>query len=226
IWGPMNFLVFEGLRRYPELNDVAGEFARKSLSLLLKEWRENSHVHENYNGTTGEGCDSKSSDPNYHWGALLSHIALEQLIDVEAFGRGGLRFGCGLKNAGKAENVQLAGHRYSVSLRTKLEVYEDGELLLETLKPTTIRNFLHTGKGIEFDVDAPTAVQLNVCGHADVRPAAGKFRAFIKGDRKGQYIAAFVLPKGMTHVEARREEDKKGRREEGKKEEEKRGKRE
>jgi len=45
-----------------------------------------------------------------------------------------------------------------------------------------------------------------------VRPEAGKFRAFIKGDRKGQYIAAFVLPKGTTHVEARREEDKKARR--------------
>jgi hypothetical protein len=34
-------------------------------------------VHENYNAIDGMGCDSKSSDKFYHWGALLAWIALK-----------------------------------------------------------------------------------------------------------------------------------------------------
>jgi hypothetical protein len=42
----------------------------------MKEWLQHGHVHENYNGDTGEGCDVKSSDKFYHWGGLLSFVAL------------------------------------------------------------------------------------------------------------------------------------------------------
>lgn len=75
IWGPMNFLVYLGLRNY-HLPGARRELAEKSVKLLLKEWLEKGHVHENYNGNTGEGCDSRSSDAFYHWGGLLGMIAL------------------------------------------------------------------------------------------------------------------------------------------------------
>ncbi|GHU79660.1 hypothetical protein FACS189462_5370 [Spirochaetia bacterium] len=42
----------------------------------MKEWTEKGHVHENFNGDTGEGCDVANSDKFYHWGGLLSYIAL------------------------------------------------------------------------------------------------------------------------------------------------------
>jgi hypothetical protein len=42
----------------------------------LKEWQDKGHVHENYNADTGEGCDVRSSDKFYHWGALLALVAL------------------------------------------------------------------------------------------------------------------------------------------------------
>ncbi|MBC8081257.1 MAG: hypothetical protein H7X86_13000, partial [Gorillibacterium sp.] len=75
IWAPMNFLVYLGLRNYP-FSEVRSEFAGKSVALLLKEWREHRHVHENYCADTGVGCDSMSSDKFYHWGALLALIGL------------------------------------------------------------------------------------------------------------------------------------------------------
>ena len=75
IWAPMNFLVYLGLRRY-KLAQPAADLAQKSQALILKEWRANGHVHENYNANTGEGCDSRSSDKFYHWGGLLGLIAL------------------------------------------------------------------------------------------------------------------------------------------------------
>jgi neutral trehalase len=78
IWGPMNFLVYLGLENYQD-DAVRKDFAQKSYDLFLKEWRENGHVHENYNSMTGTGDDVTSSDRFYHWGALLGYIEyLEQ----------------------------------------------------------------------------------------------------------------------------------------------------
>jgi hypothetical protein len=73
IWGPMNYLVYLGLRNY---DDPAArkEFAEKSYALFLKEWTEKRHVHENYNAVLGTGDDVTSSDRFYHWGALLGYV--------------------------------------------------------------------------------------------------------------------------------------------------------
>ncbi|WP_276352216.1 MGH1-like glycoside hydrolase domain-containing protein [Cohnella caldifontis] len=75
IWAPMNLLVYLGLRKQGE-TEAARLVAEKSAALILKEWREHGHVHENYNGGTGEGCDVPNSDRYYHWGGLLAFIAL------------------------------------------------------------------------------------------------------------------------------------------------------
>jgi len=78
IWGPMNYLVYLGLRNYDD-EKTRGEFAQKSYALFLKEWTEKGHVHENYNAVLGVGDDVESSDRFYHWGALLGYVEyLEQ----------------------------------------------------------------------------------------------------------------------------------------------------
>jgi glycogen debranching enzyme len=75
IWAPMNFLVYLSLLRY-DLPEARRDLAAKSQALLLKEWREHGHVHENYCGDTGQGCNRGNSDRFYHWGGLLGLIAL------------------------------------------------------------------------------------------------------------------------------------------------------
>jgi putative isomerase len=70
IWAPMNFLVYLGLRNY-DVAPARTALAEKSRALLLKEWHAHGHVHENYSGDTGEGCDKGNSDRFYHWGGLL-----------------------------------------------------------------------------------------------------------------------------------------------------------
>jgi hypothetical protein len=72
IWGPMNYLVYLGLRDYDKA--AARDLAAKSYQLFLKEWSANRHVHENYNANTGSGDDVTSSDRFYHWGALLGYV--------------------------------------------------------------------------------------------------------------------------------------------------------
>lgn len=78
IWAPMNFLVYLGLCKY-DLTQARKALVEKSEGLILKEWRERGHVHENYCADTGEGCDKGNSDAFYHWGGLLGLIGvLEQ----------------------------------------------------------------------------------------------------------------------------------------------------
>jgi putative isomerase len=84
IWGPMNYLVYLGLRNYDD-PEVSRQFAQKSYELFLQEWKKNGHVHENYNAMTGLGDDVRSSDRFYHWGALLGYIQyLQETQNVEA----------------------------------------------------------------------------------------------------------------------------------------------
>jgi putative isomerase len=73
IWGPMNYLVYLGLMKYEDA-ETRRAFAQKSYELFLKEWKENGHVHENYNAVLGTGDDVKNSDRFYHWGALLGYV--------------------------------------------------------------------------------------------------------------------------------------------------------
>ncbi|MGC2398726.1 MAG: trehalase family glycosidase [Acidobacteriaceae bacterium] len=81
IWGPMNYLVYLGLRNY-DFPGVTREFAQKSYQLFLQEWTKNGHVHENYNAITGTGDDVTSSDRFYHWGALLGYIEYLQQTET------------------------------------------------------------------------------------------------------------------------------------------------
>ena len=80
VWGPMNYLVYLGLRNYSQVS-ARKEFARKSMELFEKEWSAHGHVHENYNAITGNGDDVSNSDCFYQWGALLALIEFMELME-------------------------------------------------------------------------------------------------------------------------------------------------
>jgi neutral trehalase len=79
IWGPMNFLVYLGLRNYnlPEARQI---LADKSNLLMMENVKLNGYVFENYNAITGNISDPaeglRMGDNYYHWGALLGFIKL------------------------------------------------------------------------------------------------------------------------------------------------------
>jgi len=75
VWGPMNFLVYMGMRNYG-LEKARKDLVEKSKSLFLTQWLDNGYICENYNSATGECDDVRNCDLFYHWGALLGFIAL------------------------------------------------------------------------------------------------------------------------------------------------------
>jgi hypothetical protein len=67
IWGPMNFLVYWGMRNY-NLPEARKDLVERSMKLMMKNWSANRIVCENY---------SPSGEPGgfYHWGALLGFMS-------------------------------------------------------------------------------------------------------------------------------------------------------
>ncbi len=139
IWGPMNFLVSEGLRRY-RLDDIAHQFARRSLDLLLREWQEEGHVHENYNTDTGDGDDMPNSDPMYTWGALLGYVAVQELIDCEPWA--GWRFGSLNNEPAAVRGVRVGeGALDAASGPDGLRVWLNGAQIIATNQPAIITGY-------------------------------------------------------------------------------------
>ncbi len=79
IWAPTNFLAYAAMK-HAGLKKECADLAEKSEELILKEWREHGHVHENYSGDDGTGCGVGNSDKFYHWGGLLAYIAIDNEI--------------------------------------------------------------------------------------------------------------------------------------------------
>lgn len=71
IWGPMNFLVYLGLKNYDD--QAAKDLAENSYSLFMDAWTKHRYVFENINSEKGVSTpgDQLNCDPYYHWGALM-----------------------------------------------------------------------------------------------------------------------------------------------------------
>lgn len=85
VWPSSNFLAYAAIRNCGSLPDVQKDLADHSVALMMKEWKEHRHIHENYNADTGEGCDVKNSDKFYHWGALLGIIGMLEDGEIPGF---------------------------------------------------------------------------------------------------------------------------------------------
>ena len=123
IWGPMNYLVYAGLRAYG-MRTVATELAKKSRQLFMKEWKREQHIHENYNCITGDGDDRPNADAFYTWGALLAYLSVEEMFHIRLDGTPEYG-GAGLP-AGELCGFCFAGHRYRVRTGAHPGVWRDG----------------------------------------------------------------------------------------------------
>jgi len=109
VWAPVNYLVFQGLRRYAS-PDVIDEFAQKSVSLFMRNWTAKGVCGENYLSKDG----TQSSDSHYTWGALLCLVGLESIVHTEPDGR--IWLNGTLQAHLELNNVPLNGHRYRVEV--------------------------------------------------------------------------------------------------------------
>ena len=81
IWPPLNFVVYQGLRRYG-FDDQAAAVAGRSYEMFARPWREARHCAENYGSRDGAVTDQPDTDTFYGWGALMPAMAVAEVCDV------------------------------------------------------------------------------------------------------------------------------------------------
>ena len=125
VWGPVNYIVWDGIKRHAAPSHTA-EFADRSVKLFMSNWTRSGVCGENYLSTNG----AQSSDPHYTWGALLCLIGLESIVDVDDDGQVVLN-GTGMKTL-DLKNIPLLGKTYDVKAAPGSAILlRDGKVVLE-----------------------------------------------------------------------------------------------
>jgi hypothetical protein len=195
IWGPTNYLLYEGINRY-RFDDVALEYAQKNYDLYMDDWRGNQHDDEEYYAWGG-GTGNDSST-HYTWGALLCLIPLEQYIDVNPWE--GLRFGAIDPPAtGEFYRAVWEQHSYDVTVgpeRTALA--RDGIDRFQADAGVVVRNYKATESRVTFTLKAKRPVHV-----ATMELGAGKLSLKIDGKAAGNVRgrASFEVPAGEHNIE-------------------------
>lgn len=126
VWAPVNYLVFQGLKRCAPL-ELQQEFAKRCVDLFMRNWTAAGVCGENYLSSNG----AQSSDAHYTWGALLCLIGLESIVDIgsdgkiEAPARLGNIYLRNIPLSGKLYNVAVQNGRATLSLAKHLGHQED-----------------------------------------------------------------------------------------------------
>ena len=195
IWGPTNYLVYEGLSRYGE-DEVALTFAEKSYDLFMTDWHANQHTNEQYYAWGG----SAGGDKHYTWGALLLLIATEQYIDEEPWD--GFRFGSlNPPEPGSLSNINWNHHRYDIAIGPDhTAMTRDQEVRFEANAGVIVRKYTLDSRGLSFAIKAARPVTITT----RERPS-GTFSLTID-DQPGQTVpaehggASFTVPAGEHSV--------------------------
>jgi hypothetical protein len=136
VWAPTNSIVWQGIKKYASPAQIA-EFADRSVDLFMRNWLAKGVCSENYLSTDG----TANHDPHYTWGALLSLIGLESIVDIDDSGDVVLN---GAQNKTLTlTNIPLLGRTYSVKTAPGMaELVRNGKVVL-TAKGTIVRAALH-----------------------------------------------------------------------------------
>jgi hypothetical protein len=159
IWGPIAFLVVEGLRRYG-LSSTVDHIVDELLAIFRLEWEQHSHVHENYFSSPDEDIHpfEARSDFLLSWGNLLAYLAMQQLADA---GPGGWRF-AHPGRAAELSNLTLTEGRLSISAADRLLVTLDGAVLLDAPADTVVEDYHRSADTVRATVFGAGPVVLGV----------------------------------------------------------------
>jgi len=175
IWPPMNYLVYQGIKRYA-FDQTAGEMARRSVALFLKSWREYQLCRENYDSRTGEGGGQRYQS----WGPLFALIGVEEFLDVTPWA--GLTVGS-LVPPGEVtlRRIRALGRSWTVAMGPNgLRLDADGRTLLATDAPAVLRKMEVAQDWMAFELRSARTLTLRLLHPAplgevsvDGRPGIG-----------------------------------------------------
>lgn len=157
IWPPMNYLVYQGVKRYA-FDETAGELARRSVALFLRSWEDYQLCRENYDSRTGEGGGQRYQS----WGPLFALIGVEEFLDVTPWG--GLTVGS-LAPPGETtlRRIRARGRSWTVAMGPSgLRLDADDRTLLSTDAPVVLRRLEVEDREISFETRSTRSLRLRI----------------------------------------------------------------
>ncbi|MEB3958850.1 trehalase family glycosidase [Streptomyces kunmingensis] len=178
-WPPMNFTVYDGVKRYG-FDNVAGQFAARSTAMYLDAWDKENWFPESFDPEPGQSVMDSAVDTawrTYSWSNAMAVQGLHELLSDNPWDGdpGALMFGSlTLPGTNTVEGVELRGHTYAVSCGpTRTTLARDGRTLFRaTGARVAIRDFVLTAKGATFDINADGPARIEV--FAPGRPPRGR----------------------------------------------------
>lgn len=154
---PTNYLVYQGLKAY-RFDTVASEFAKKSVSIFMRSWKNFQLSPENYDSQTGEAAGRRYVS----WGPLFSLIAVEEYLDISPWD--GFRFGIlDPERRGRLSRISIQGRHYDLEIsRKKLSLIEEGRTILEANGGAVFRHFIYSENEISFDLKSLETRKVNI----------------------------------------------------------------
>jgi hypothetical protein len=171
IWPPMNYLVYQGIKRYG-FDEVAGEMAQRSVALFLRSWKEYQLCRENYDSRTGEGGGQRYQS----WGPLFALIGMEEFLDVTPWA--GLTVGS-LSPPGDTtlRRIRAQGRSWTVAMGAEgLRLYAEGRIVLSSTAPLVLRNLEVNETALSCRTHSARAAELRM------EHPAGTFSARLDGE--------------------------------------------
>jgi putative isomerase len=167
IWPPLNYWVWEGLRRAGR-GGAAAQLARRSWEMYDAEWSARRHSHENFNGRDASRHEAHDSDPFYSWGALIPFMFEAERADASPWD--GVTLG---DDTGEPATLSLPGRRFQVVTEGgRMRVSLDGRELVTVAPPGRLTHVHVDGNGLRFRLEQERELQL----------AAGAERVTVAGE--------------------------------------------
>lgn len=158
IWPMSNYIVYEGLKRY-QLDDIASQFAQKSIALWYKSFFAKGWSCENYNPESGER--TQVSSQHQSWSQLMPLMGIIELVDSEPWQKDAIMFGTLLKGENTLNNLTINDYKYSVVVNDQFtELYKDGILIFRGEGGKfNVRNFMtHPNGAVTLRMNAKAVI--------------------------------------------------------------------
>ena len=156
VWPPLNFLVYQGLRRYG-FAAQAGALARRSHEMFAAPWRKARYCAENYGARDGAVTDQPDTDTFYGWGALMPAMGVAEVCDVSPWD--------GWSIAHTGEDVRMgplrcpSGWAQVESRAGVLALHVDGRPVLRTTVRGRLRHLRHEAGSLGVELPASQAAR-------------------------------------------------------------------
>jgi glycogen debranching enzyme len=157
IWPPINYLIYQGLRRYG-FHTAATQLASRSVDLFLGTWRKYQLCRENYDSRTGEGAGHRYQS----WGPLFALLGVEEFVDVTPWD--GVRVGSSHPpGSSTLERIRVMGREWTITLAPDgLHVSIDDGLQLSATAALVLRQIELLADGLTAEAVVPEATNITV----------------------------------------------------------------